>query len=156
MFDSSFPQVQVFELDQAGDQAVALDIIDVEVSAGPGTYMGDYPAVGKVFIDANEYRKNPYLSQHTPATLRIVTVVGDSMEPTLQSRQQCVVALSNVFVKPDIYVFTYQNVIFIKQLQVIDGRLIAISHNPKYKPFEIVDTSQFIVHGRVLTGVNRH
>lgn len=133
-------------------QGFFVEMLDIEASAGPGTYTDDYTASQKVFISNYEYYRN--LSTEDPSRLRVLKIRGDSMEPILHDGQTCIVRLENTFTSSGIYVFSYGDTIYIKRLQRTAETIIAISENPKYQPFLIDSTEPFTIHGKLVLGLD--
>lgn len=129
-----------------------LEMLDVEASAGPGTFSNDYIASQQIFISNSEYYRNLYTEN--PNHLRVLKIRGDSMEPVLHDGQTCIVRLENSFSSPGIYVFTYGEVTFIKRLQKVRDTYVAISENVNYPPFIIEETENFIIHGKLILGLD--
>ncbi|RIY31976.1 S24 family peptidase [Psittacicella gerlachiana] len=129
-----------------------VEMLDVEASAGPGTYNEGYVPTQQVFISNSEYYRNLYTEN--PNNLRVLKIRGDSMEPILHDGQTCIVRLENNFTSSGIYVFTYGDVTFIKRLQKTRDSFVAISENIKYPPFIIEDSQNFIIHGKLILGLD--
>ncbi|RIY32372.1 hypothetical protein CKF54_04970 [Psittacicella hinzii] len=129
-----------------------IEMLEVEASAGPGTYNEGYAASQQVFISNSEYYRNLYTEN--PANLRVLKIRGDSMEPLLHDGQTCIVRLENSFTSSGIYVFTYGDVTFIKRLQKSRDSYIAISENIKYPPFIIEESNNFTIHGKLVLGLD--
>ncbi|MFC6277174.1 S24 family peptidase [Psittacicella hinzii] len=129
-----------------------VEMIDIEASAGPGTYTDDYTSSQQVFISNYEYYRN--LSNEDPKNLRVLKIRGDSMMPVLHDGQTCIVRLETTFTSSGIYVFTYRDVTYIKRLQRSGDTLVAISENSKYPPFIIESSENFAIHGKLVLGLD--
>ena len=70
--------------------------------------------------------------------IQLVTIKGDSMEPTLPNRAIAFVDSNiNEFQGDGIYAFVLDGEAYIKRLQRIPGKIIVISDNTVYEPFYI-------------------
>lgn len=120
----------------------------VSVSAGGGAYEenDDYEKleVPPYFIDmlgGPENLKN----------IDAINVVGDSMEPTLNSDNIIFLDISKKdFAKEGIYAFTTTHGLFVKRIQRrVDGKLDIISDNKEY-PLQIIDRNDLNILGKVI------
>lgn len=132
------------------NDGIFLDSLDVSASAGPGAYSqgSEFTAYEKVFIAEADFKR--YLANETPSRLKVIKIVGDSMQPRLMNGQSCVVRLTNEFDQTGIYVFTYNDVLYVKRLLKTQNSLLAISDNPTYPPFTITGDRDFMIHGKVI------
>lgn len=124
-----------------------IEALDVEASAGPGSYSHDYVSISRAFV--SEYEYSQYLGHENPAHLKVLRITGDSMERTLKSGQTCMVRLVNGFEQAGIYVFTYDGVTYIKRLTRCQDHYIASSINTKYEPFT-VEEELLIIHAKLI------
>ncbi len=124
---------------------------DVHASAGYGSVIQseqvvDYLAFKRDWVN-HDLRTDP-------SDLALITVDGDSMEPTIRHGDLILVDLSQTTVKKDsIYVLRLEDVLVAKRLQrIYDGSLVIRSDNPAYKeqivPKEDLESLQII--GRVI------
>jgi phage repressor protein C with HTH and peptisase S24 domain len=122
---------------------------DVNVSAGGGAYENedDYEAleVPPYFIGMLGGRENL-------KNIDAINVVGDSMEPTLNSDNIIFIDKSRKDgFKDGIYAFTTHHGLFVKRIQKrVDGNLDIISDNKDY-PKQILSQTDITVLGKVIS-----
>lgn len=146
-----FSQAVENDEDDAKPQ-LRVEVLDVYASAGNGSFItGDLAAE----ICAIEF-ENAYFMQNfqraTEKGLSIINVTGDSMEPTLQNGDLLYVdTRKNYYCGDGIYVFSFNDAIYVKRLQLAGNRLLIHSDNKFYDTWDInhENESQFIIHGKV-------
>ncbi|OOF51943.1 transcriptional regulator [Rodentibacter genomosp. 1] len=129
---------------------VRVEILEVEASAGNGVFLtGTEQGLLAQEFDIDFFREK--FGRSNSNTLKIITVCGDSMYPTLSSGDILYVDISErSFSFDGLYVFTYGEQIFIKRLQKVGHKLLVISDNPAYEKWEITDDEGLFIHGRVV------
>jgi transcriptional regulator with XRE-family HTH domain len=135
-----------------GEDYVLIPHLDVKGSCGRGDENPHRPLV-KLMKVAKEW-----LRIHAPFAsinhLHIILADGDSMEPTIKNGDLLLVDTSQREIRSDaVFVFRYQDEVFVKRMQRISHGLRILSDNPAYPPFEILgeDTEGLSVIGRVYT-----
>lgn len=91
-----------------------------------------------------------------PESLALVVMPGDSMSPTIDSRDLLLMDSAPTKVLTDgIYFFTYKNSFHVKRLQIVGDRLDVRSDNSNYSTWEIPhdELSSLVVHGRIIASV---
>ncbi len=122
---------------------------EVNVSAGGGAYESDstYESleVPPYFIDMLGGKENL-------KNIDAINVVGDSMEPTLNSDNIIFIDKTRNDVSRDgIYAFTTNYGLFVKRIQRrVDGKLDVISDNKDY-PIQVLDKDEVFVIGKVFS-----
>ncbi|TLP35824.1 S24 family peptidase [Arcobacter arenosus] len=122
---------------------------EVNVSAGGGAYESndEYESleVPPYFIDMLGGKENL-------KNIDAINVVGDSMEPTLNSDNIIFIDKTRNDVSRDgIYAFTTNHGLFVKRIQRrVDGKLDVISDNKDY-PIQILDKNEVFVVGKVVS-----
>lgn len=120
---------------------------EVNVSAGGGAYENDdsYESfeVPPYFIDSLGGKENL-------KNIDAINVVGDSMEPTLNSNNIIFIDKTKKDVSRDgIYAFTTNHGLFVKRIQRrVDGKLDVISDNKDY-PIQILEKKDLKIVGKV-------
>lgn len=79
----------------------------------------------------------------------IVPCFGNSMEPTIKESDLVVFSYDNTQIEGAIYIFKYENEIFVKRLKK-RPHLALISDNPAYEPINIQDEKEAYIIGRVI------
>ncbi|PIT41798.1 S24 family peptidase [Snodgrassella alvi] len=126
---------------------ITIDQFDIEVSCGPGINNASYPDfIRSINIPKNEFLEWFGRNKAMPG-IQLVTIKGDSMEPTLPNKAIAFVD-SNIkeFQGDGIYAFVLDGEAYIKRLQRIPGKIIAISDNPVYQPFYITAEMEERMH----------
>lgn len=88
--------------------------------------------------------------------LRMVEVVGDSMEPKLKSGDWVIIDVSNKFLGDGMYVINFRNILMVKTLQFKpNGSIVIKSENPKYESYYLDDDTQDSIYiiGRVIKSI---
>lgn len=124
--------------ESTNEDFIIIDQFDIEVSCGPGINNANYPDfIRSINIPKNEFLEWFGRSKAMPG-IQLVTIKGDSMEPTLPNRAIAFVDSNiNEFQGDGIYAFVLDGEAYIKRLQRVPGKIIAISDNTVYEPFYI-------------------
>lgn len=146
--DPSYRIVEVSEPQKPN--TVRIDILDVEASAGNGTYLSptEQGLLSQEF-DLTFFRQQ--FGRADAKNLKLITVKGDSMSPTLESGDLLYVDIAeNYFAADGLYVFTFDGQTFIKRLQKVGKEMLVISDNPTYKEWTFTQGDDVFIHGRVV------
>ncbi|MUK76176.1 transcriptional regulator [Aliivibrio fischeri] len=134
---------------------ITIPLYDVVASAGVGTLVEYEPSVEVELGDTLKVA----LGINNPSKAKMLHVQGDSMSPTLQSNSLIAIEEVDSFSDDGIYVFTWDNDLFVKRLQRTKAGIKVISDNTVYEPWEILSDEMrgegFIIRGRV-TGCCQH
>lgn len=130
-----------------------VEVLDVSASAGSGHIQGsDIIDV----IHAIEYSNDKALSMfggRSPTGVKVINVRGDSMASTIEPGDLIFVDINvTQFDGDGIYVFGFDEKIYVKRLQMIPDQLLVISDNTKYREWSIDKGNEhrFYVYGKVL------
>lgn len=122
---------------------------EVNVSAGGGAYESndEYES-----LEVPPYFINMLGGEENLKNIDAINVVGDSMEPTLNSDNIIFIDKSKSDLNRDgIYAFTTTHGLFVKRIQRrVDGKFDVISDNKDY-PTQILDKSELYVVGKVIS-----
>ena len=146
--DPSYRIVEVSE--PQNPNTVRIDILDVEASARNGAYLNptEQGLLSQEF-DLTFFRQQ--FGRADAKHLKLITVKGDSMAPTLESGDLLYVDISeNYFAADGLYVFTFDGQTFIKRLQKVGKEMLVISDNPTYKEWTFTQGDDVFIHGRVV------
>ena len=124
--DPSYRIVEVSE--PQNPNTVRIDILDVEASAGNGAYLSptEQGLLSQEF-DLTFFRQQ--FGRTDAKHLKLITVKGDSMAPTLESGDLLYVDISeNYFAADGLYVFTFDGQTFIKRLQKVGKEMLSLIH----------------------------
>ena len=146
--DPSYRIVEVSEPQKPN--TVRIDILDVEASAGNGAYLSptEQGLLSQEF-DLTFFRQQ--FGRADAKHLKLITVKGDSMAPTLESGDLLYVDISeNYFAADGLYVFTFDGQTFIKRLKKVGKEMLVISDNTTYKEWTFTQDDDVFIHGRVI------
>jgi transcriptional regulator with XRE-family HTH domain len=137
--------------DPANAATLKIEELDVRASAGDGLTGDNEKVVGAWRVPAEVVR---FYSTAPAADLRIITVMGDSMEPTLQPGQRVLVDTGDRTPSPPgIFVVWDGLGLVVKRVQVLahsePTRVRISSDNPKYESYERSLIEAYI-QGRVI------
>lgn len=118
---------------------------DFAVSAGFGAtnFEGD---VELIPFNKNELRAMFGLTSFNK--MGIVSVIGDSMYPTLKEGQMLIFQDDGSSIEGGIYIIEYQNEVFVKRLK--KRPLSLVSDNKEYSNIEVKDLEELRIIGRVI------
>ena len=112
----------------------------------------DYPEIVKsIELDPEEAKR--MFGGRSPTSLKICTVVGDSMLGTIFPGDLVVIDVTvNRLIGDGIYAFVYGDNFHIKRLQLLKDKLVVISDNSTYEKWFVSETdqSEFHIQGLVV------
>ncbi|KOQ95792.1 XRE family transcriptional regulator [Pluralibacter gergoviae] len=130
-----------------------VDVLDLTVSAGPGTYMlSDSVEVLTAIEFTNEHARSLFGSRRSK-DIKVMTVDGDSMFPTIKSGDRLFFDVSvREFTTDGVYAFVFGKTFHVKRLQMQGLSLSVLSDNPAYKDWSITEDNhdQLYVIGKAL------
>lgn len=133
------------------DGMIEIPVLNVEASAGFGAIAGSESTQTRFGFDERWLRR---LTSAKSASLSIVGVLGDSMEPTLSNGDEVLVDSSDhgSRLRDGIYVLRADDALVVKRIAIKPGgRQITIaSDNPAYPTWHDMDRSDIHVVGRVI------
>ena len=130
-----------------------VDILDLAVSAGPGIVNQEFVEI----LRSVEYE--PAEARHMfdgrkAENIRIINVRGDSMSGTIEPGDLLFVDISvKSFDGDGIYAFLYDDTAHVKRLQKMKDKLLVISDNKSYAPWEPIEKDEMnrvFVFGKVI------
>lgn len=136
-----------------GDPVFRVEMLDISASAGGGYIQGSDVIDVIRSIEYNSERAVALFGGRTPDTVKVINVRGDSMADTIEPGDLIFVDISvNNFDGDGIYVFGFDDKIYVKRLQMIPDKLLVISDNPKYREWSIEreNEDRFCVFGKVM------
>ncbi len=122
---------------------------EVSVSAGGGAYDSNDSSES---MEVPPYFINMLGGKENLKNIDAINVVGDSMEPTLNSDNIIFIDKTRNDVSRDgIYAFTTNHGLFVKRIQRrADGKLDVISDNKDY-PIQVLNKNDVIIVGKVIS-----
>lgn len=136
-----------------GSSVFRVEILDVSASAGGGFIQGSDVIDVIRSIEYNHERAITMFGGRTPDSVKVINVRGDSMAETIEPGDLLFVDISvNSFDGDGIYVFGFDDKIYVKRLQMIPDQILVISDNPKYREWSIDKATEhrFYVYGKVM------
>ena len=139
-------------VNMAGDSYALLPVYDAAASAGPGLEIDRASVIYRIAFREDWIRN---VTRAPLEQLGVITVDGDSMEPTLRTGDTVLVDFgqNQPGDKDGIYVIRTGNGLQVKRLQVELGRaarLTVLSDNPAYQPQRNLSPEDIQVIGRVI------
>lgn len=137
---------EIIQINKENNNDIVINVLNVEASAG-------YGSNGDVIQIIRQIRYNPeqYYELYrgmNPESVEIISIKGDSMNPTFSHGDLLFVDISVQEYDGDgIYVFTYDNHTFVKRIQKTGSKFTVISDNPRYKEWDI--EQECFIHGKV-------
>lgn len=132
------------EVSKSGDNYFLVPVLNQTLSAGNGDLLPETDITqGLVAVPSflREYGKN----------IAGLYVHGDSMEPTLKDGDLIVCSSSGWDDGEGLYAVRLNGKGYVKRVQVLAGKLVLMSDNPKYKPIEEpLESDDYSVIGKVL------
>lgn len=129
-----------------------IEVLDIYASAGNGEFVsGDLAGYVQAVEFQNEYFHQLF-QRASDKGLAIINVKGDSMEPTICSGDLLFVDTSrNAYQGDGIYVFSFNDKLYVKRLQFAGDKLLVISDNKHYHTWDINpdNESKVVYHGKV-------
>lgn len=127
----------------ASSDVYRVDVLDLTVSAGPGSYMlSDYVEV-LYAIEFTTAHARSLFGNRSSDDVKVMTVNGDSMAPTLVSGDRLFVDVSVRHFQTDgVYSFIFGKTFHVKRLQMQGNKLAVLSDNPAYEKWYINEDTQ--------------
>ncbi|MFV8852446.1 S24 family peptidase [Serratia fonticola] len=141
------------EIDAKDPDGFRVEVLDLSVSAGPGRYMlSDAVDVLHAIEFTSDHARGLFGSRDE-ADIKVITVDGDSMSPTIRSGDRLFFDVSvREFRTDGVYAFVYGRTFHVKRLQMQGTRLAVLSDNPNLEKWYIEEDTQdqFYVMGKAL------
>lgn len=139
-----------------GDE-VRIAHYDVRAAMGNGQATHDYPEMLKDIRVSPSHLRELGVEFEEYFHLKVVTGWGQSMEPTIKHRDPLIVNINvREFVGDGIYLFVWDDLLYIKRLQVADEEHYEmISDNPRHKD-RLIRRDMTYIQARVLLVWNAH
>ncbi|MFZ5936614.1 S24 family peptidase [Pseudomonas sp. HS6-2] len=139
-----------------GDE-VRIAHYDVRGAMGNGQATHDYPEMLKDIRVSPSHLRELGVEFEEHFHLKVVTGWGQSMEPTIKHRDPLIVNINvREFVGDGVYLFVWDDLLYIKRLQVADEEHYEmISDNPRHKD-RLIRRDMTYIQARVLLVWNAH
>ncbi|MBH3372907.1 MULTISPECIES: S24 family peptidase [Pseudomonas] len=139
-----------------GDE-VRIAHYDIRAAMGGGQIPHDYPEMLKDIRVSPSHLRELGVEFEEHYHLKVVTGWGQSMEPTIKHRDPLIVNINvRDFVGDGVYLFVWDDLLYIKRLQVADEEHYEmISDNPRHKD-RLIRRDVTYIQARVLLVWNAH
>ncbi|MFP1762059.1 S24 family peptidase [Lonsdalea quercina] len=128
-------------------QRYRVDMLPIQVSAGHGAVSSSEFVETVKAIEYTHEQARQLFGGKPASAIKMVTVKGDSMAPTIEPGDMIFVDVSvDTFDGDGIYVFVFGNMLYVKRLQMLKHRLLVLSDNAKYQSWHIEDGEQDEFH----------
>jgi phage repressor protein C with HTH and peptisase S24 domain len=132
------------------NRMVAIPILDVSASAGPGAVPVSETSTAAMEFDSRWLKR---LTSSSPEKLSIIRVRGDSMSPTICDGDEVLVDTGDGAdrLRDGIYVLRIEDTLVAKRVAIrpTDHAISILSDNAAYPPYDNLDRSALHVIGRV-------
>ena len=136
---------------------VKIEVLDVKASCGNGIITDrEFASVLRSIEFTPDYAAKLF-GRRSTEYIKVITAKGDSMTPTIKSGANIFVDTKiNYFDGDGVYVFVFDNEIYIKRIQVTGTEVIVISDNLVYEKWRLDKNSleNFYIQGKVFVGQN--
>lgn len=151
--DGQMPAISQPKTDLASTDTFRIEALDFYVSAGPGAINSEFVEVLRsVEYSVEEARR--MFNGRKAEQIRIINVRGDSMAGTIEPGDLLFVDISvQQFDGDGIYAFIYDETSHVKRLQKMKDKLLVISDNQTYRPWEPIEKEEMnriLVFGKVI------
>ena len=138
-------------------RGVKIDVLDVRASCGNGIITErEFASVLRSIEFTPDYAAKLF-GRRSTEYIKVITARGDSMNPTIKSGANIFVDTKiNYFDGDGVYVFVFDNEIYIKRIQVTGTEVIIISDNSVYEKWRLDKSllENFHIQGKVFIGQN--
>ena len=135
------------------DGVYRLEVLNLSVSAGPGVVNSEFVEVLRSMEYSPEDARMMF-DGRKQEQVRIINVRGDSMSGTIEPGDLLFVDISiKSFDGDGIYAFLYDDTAHVKRLQKMKDKLLVISDNKSYTPWEPIERDEMnrvFVFGKVI------
>ncbi len=132
-------------------QTVSIDVVDAVACCGNGRVNFNTHIIGQQMMTMSAFHQ---ITSVNPENIKILKVVGDSMEPTISNGDFVWVDVSCQTPTGDgIYMFCIGDMLVVKRVQInpFNNSIQILSDNPKYLPFQTDNYHEVNVVGRVIS-----
>ncbi len=133
------------------ERTIAIDVVDAVACCGNGHINFDTHVIGQQMMTIKAFHQ---ITSVRPEFIKILKVVGDSMEPTISNGDYVWVDISCQTPSGDgIYMFCIGDMLVVKRVQInpFDSSIQILSDNPKYLPIQSSNYQSVNVVGRVIS-----
>ncbi len=122
--------------ENAEDNLLLVPMVEARLSAGGGSF-----ETGIEHVRHYAFRYDFLRRKGQPGAMVLLRVTGDSMQPLIMHNDVVLVDQSQTSPKPGhIYAVGVEDMVYLKRVDALPGRLILSSINPEYSPIEVTNT----------------
>lgn len=140
-----------------GSIGVKIEVLDVKASCGNGIITErEFISVLRSIEFTNDFAMKIFGKRSTDY-IKVITAKGDSMVPTIKSGANVFVDTKiNYFDGDGVYVFVFDNEVYIKRLQMTGTEIVVISDNSVYEKWRLDKQlmDNLYIQGKVFIGQN--
>ena len=130
-----------------------IDVLDIEVSAGPGVINREFVEVLRSVEYSFDDARHMFDGRKAE-NIRIINVRGDSMSGTIEPGDLLFVDITvKSFDGDGIYAFLYDDTAHVKRLQMMKDKLLVIPDNKSYSPWDPIEKDEMnrvFIFGKVI------
>jgi phage repressor protein C with HTH and peptisase S24 domain len=129
-------------LERKNNRIFNFDLLDVQASAGTGVALLDESVVQSISIDEDKFQE---LFKCAPTdSMKIINIKGDSMTPTFKDNDFILVDIANTVLADGVFVFRVNDELYVKRLQRLPNKVVALSDNSNYIPFDLPENTEIV------------
>ncbi len=122
--------------ENAEDNLLLVPMVEARLSAGGGSF-----ETGMEHIRHYAFRYDFLRRKGQPAAMVLLRVTGDSMQPLIMHNDVVLIDQSQISPKPGhIYAVGVEDMVYLKRVDAVPGKLILSSINPDYSAIEVANT----------------
>ncbi len=127
--------------ENAANNLVLVPMVEARLSAGGGSFETSTEHVRHYAFRFDFLRR-----KGTPSSMVLLRVAGDSMQPNILHNDVVLIDQSQTIPKPGhMYAVSVEDMVYLKTVNAVPGKLILSSINPEYQPIE-VDSCEHTEH----------
>ncbi len=132
--------------ENAEDHLLLVPMVEARLSAGGGSF-----ETGVEHIRHYAFRYDFLRRKGNPSTMVLLRVTGDSMLPLIAHNDVVLIDQSQTNPKPGhIYAVGVEDMVYLKRVDALPGKIILSSLNPDYSPIEVENTEQMSTLIRII------
>lgn len=139
------------------EDGVKIEVLDISASCGNGVITErEFASVLRSIEFTPDFALKLF-GRRSTEYIKVITAKGDSMAPTIKSGANIFVDTKiNYFDGDGVYVFVFDDEIYVKRIQITGTEIIVLSDNSLYKTWEMKKefAYKFHIQGKVLLGQN--
>ncbi len=132
--------------ENAEDHLLLVPMVEARLSAGGGSF-----ETSVEHIRHYAFRYDFLRRKGNPSAMVLLRVTGDSMLPLIAHNDVVLIDQSQTSPKPGhIYAVGVEDMVYLKRVDALPGKIILSSLNPEYSPIEVENTEQMSTLVRII------